>query len=230
MIEAVIFDMDGVLIDSEPLWREAEKEIFKKVGIELTTKMCIETAGLPIREVVRHWYSLYPWDGITIGEIAEEVDQKVTRLIIEKGEPLPGVYNVIDFLNQKGVPKGLASSSSPAIISAVLEKLGLEKEFLAVNSAVHEEYGKPHPAVFISAAKQLGKKPERCLAVEDSVNGLIAAKAAKMKTVAVPESGETENPKYCIADLKLESLEQFSQEHWKMLNSPPPNQVAKKSG
>lgn len=220
MIDAVIFDMDGVLIDSEPLWREAEMKIFRKVGVELTTEMCMETAGLRIEEVVSYWYRISPWNGPSKQEIIEEIDAEVKKLIMEKGEQLPGVSKAIGFFTGKAIPKGLASSSSPGIIKTVLEKLNLENAFDAVCSAVHEEYGKPHPAVYITAAVKLGCKPEHCLAVEDSFNGLVAAKAARMKTVAVPDPLEAASPKFSIADLKLDNLEKFSEEHWEQLNRP----------
>ncbi len=226
MIDAVIFDMDGVLIDSEPLWREAEMKIFKKVGIELTTEMCMETAGLRIEEVVSYWHRISPWHGPSKQDIIDEIDAEVRRLIMEKGEQLPGVSKAIGFFTGKGIPIGLASSSSPGIIRTVLQKLNLENAFEAVCSAVHEEYGKPHPAVYITAAGKLGCKPEHCLAVEDSFNGLIAAKAARMKTIAVPDPLEAESPKFSIADLKLESLEQLTETRWEELNKPSHRYIA----
>lgn len=219
MIKAVIFDMDGVLIDSEPFWREAEIKIFKKVGINLNEELCSQTTGLRTDETVAHWYRYQPWDNISRKELGRLIEETVCNIIDEKGFPSPGVHKMIDFFNNEGIPKALASSSSPYVIGRILRKLKLEDEFSVIYSAAHEEYGKPHPAVYITTAKKMGIDPPHCLAVEDSLAGLLAAKAAKMTAVVIPEKSNLTNPKFSIADLCLDSLANFSPSHLKMLNS-----------
>jgi mannitol-1-/sugar-/sorbitol-6-/2-deoxyglucose-6-phosphatase len=219
MIEAVIFDMDGVLIDSEPIWREAEKIVFARIGIELTEEMCHQTTGLRTDETVAHWYRFKPWDGKSREEVGREVEYAVCEIVDKKGFPAPGVLKIIDFFNQAGVPKALASSSSPEVIERVLGRLELKHEFDGIYSAANEEFGKPHPAVYITAARKMGVLPVNCLAIEDSMAGLIAAKSAKMRTLVVPEILNRDNPNFSIADMKLDSLEDFSAGHWELLNS-----------
>jgi HAD superfamily hydrolase (TIGR01509 family) len=209
MLQAIIFDMDGLLIDSEPIWREAEKEIFAEVGITLTDEMCFTTVGLRIDEVVNHWHAKFPWENPSQEIIKEKVIDKVIELILQKGEILPGVIQTIEYFYSKNYPLAIASASSMRIIDAVTEKLKIKKYFTIIHSAEFEEYGKPHPAVFISTAKKLNVLPQNCLVFEDSLNGVIAAKAARMKVIAVPEPIHFENLKFNIADLKLKSLLDF---------------------
>lgn len=209
-IQAVIFDMDGLLIDSEPIWREAEKEIFAEVGITLTDEMCFTTVGLRIDEVVEHWFEKFPWENESQENIKEKIIDKVIELILLKGELLPGVLKSIDFFQKNNFPTAIASASPMKIINAVVQKFNLEKYFSIIHSAEKEEYGKPHPAVFISTAKLLNVLPQHCLVFEDSLNGVIAAKAARMKVIAVPEPIHYENSKFEIADLKLSSLNNFN--------------------
>jgi HAD superfamily hydrolase (TIGR01509 family) len=219
MIEAVIFDMDGLLIDSEPLWRAAEKEVFSHVGITLTDDMCEQTVGLRINEVVQFWHSQYPWNNRTLDEVEHDVVQQLTQLIKDIGAPLPGVNYILGYFQQKGLRIALASSSNLNIIEMVLEKLEIGSYFEVVHSAQFEDYGKPHPAVFLTAAKQLKVEPTQCLVFEDSFNGIISAKAARMKTVAIPETIHRGKPKFNIADVLLNSLEEFNDGHLNTLNN-----------
>lgn len=219
MIKAVIFDMDGVLIESEPIWREAEIEVFKRVGINLTEDMCRQTTGFRTDETVAHWFRYRPWDNFTQKEIGIEIERTVCDIIDEKGVPAPGVDKILKFFNERGIPKALASSSVQGVIDRVLGKLGLKNEFVKVSSGSEEEYGKPHPAVYITAAKKMSIEPANCLAIEDSFAGLLAAKAAKMRAVVIPEESNRNNPKFTIADVKLDSLADFSTEHWDLLKS-----------
>lgn len=209
MLKAVIFDMDGLLIDSEPIWREAEKEIFSEVGITLTDEMCFTTVGLRIDEVVDHWYTKFPWDNPSKEIIKEKIIDRVIELVLEKGEILPGVIQTIEFFHTKNYPLAIASASATRVIDAVTEKLKIKNYFTVIHSAEFEEYGKPHPVVFISTAKKLNVSPQNCLVFEDSLNGVIAAKAARMKVIAVPEPIHHENSKFNVADYKLKSLLNF---------------------
>lgn len=206
MLQAIIFDMDGLLIDSEPIWREAEKEIFAEVGITLTDEMCFTTVGLRIDEVVNHWHSKFPWKNPSQEIIKEKVIDKVIELILQKGEILPGVIQTIEYFHSKNYPLAIASASSIRIIDAVIKKLKIKKYFTIIHSAEFEEFGKPHPAVFISTAKKLNVLPQNCLVFEDSLNGVIAAKAARMKVIAVPENIHYDDPRFTVADEKWKNL------------------------
>ena len=218
MIEAVIFDLDGLLINSEPLWQEAETLVFKRVGINLTAELCQQTQGLRIDEVVNYWYQRHPWTNLTKLEVAELIVSQVIELIKTKGKPLAGVEQAIAFVKSKDVKIALASSSALKIIRAALQTLGLTEIFTEVYSAESEILGKPHPGVYLTTAHKLGVAPQSCLALEDSLNGVLAAKAAQMKCIAIPEAAQQNNPQFAIADYILSSLTEFNDLVWQELN------------
>lgn len=219
MIEAVIFDMDGLLIDSEPLWQQAEITIFKQVDIILTHSMCTQTKGLRIDEVVEYWYKKYPWDSLSQLEVQERIVDKLIELIHTEGKPLAGVNAAINYVKSKNIKVALASSSAFKIINAALEKLNIADAFEIIYSAECEPLGKPHPGVYLTTAEKLGVSPKSCLALEDSLNGVLAAKSAQMKCIAIPELSEYHNPKFAIADMILQSLEQLDDTTWDFVNS-----------
>lgn len=211
MIEAVIFDMDGVLIDSEPLWKEAEIHVFRKVGIELTSDLCLETLGMRTDKVVEHWYGKYPWKGPGLKQVSDDIEQTVKELILRKGTPMEGYREAIEFFLNRGILTGLASSSTMELIEAVLQKLEVKELFSVIHSAEHEPEGKPHPAVYLSTAKRMGVKPEHCLTIEDSLNGLNSARAAGMKTLVMPARENRGDPGFQQADLVIHSLREINE-------------------
>ena len=218
MIKAVILDMDGVLIDSEPFWREAEIEAFGEVGLRLTDDLCRETMGLRIDEAVDYWHRKHGWEGRTPGEVAERVVRGLIERIRREGELMAGARHALEFFKARGVKLGLASSSSYRIIGTVVERLGLAGEFGCVYSAEEEEYGKPHPGIYLTAARRLGVSPTECLAIEDSLNGVLAAKAARMRCAAVPEAEARRDPRFAIAEVTLDSLEEIGEGVWRRVN------------
>jgi mannitol-1-/sugar-/sorbitol-6-/2-deoxyglucose-6-phosphatase len=218
MIKAVIFDMDGILIDSEDFWQEEERKIFAEKGIDITMEMQVDTYGLGTYEVVKHWYNYKPWGEKNFEAIIEDIYNRVGKRIVSEGKAKQGVHYILDFFKKKGMPIGLASASPLNMIKVVTDKLGITEMFDVVHSCEREHYEKPHPAVYISAAKMLDKEAASCLVFEDSLIGLIAAKAARMKTVSVPHPRHFDNPRYVIADLKLNSLQEFNHTHFEQIN------------
>lgn len=217
MVKAVIYDMDGLIIDSEPLWQEAEISVFKSIKINLAREDCMKVMGMRTDEVVDYWFRRFPWEGPSKAEITSEIIRQLIRLIKEKGELMEGVKESLAFARSKDVKIALASSSPYEIINTVLEKFGLREEFEEIYSAQEEEYGKPHPAVYISAAKRLNVAPAECLAIEDSFNGVLAAKAAKMKCIAIPYEGVRHDRRFIIADVALDSLMQIDSDVWRRI-------------
>ncbi len=209
-IDAVIFDMDGVLIDSEPLWRIAETRAMNAVGVPMREEDGFLTMGLRTDEVVEFWYARYPWASPSRKEMEGAITQGVIELIGERGEQMAGVAEALALIRSLGLKTGLASSSSTEIIQAVLSKLALRDHFMVVQSAEHEPYGKPHPGVYIECARRLGVAPERCLAIEDSPAGTLAAKAARMRCIAIPAPELTDDRRFCIADHLLSSLSELT--------------------
>lgn len=216
-MKAVIFDMDGVIIDSEPLWKIAEIEGFAKVGINLTQTDCEETVGLRIDEVVRLWHRKVGWNKTTIQEVADDIVSILIREINNQGKALEGLYQSLELFKSKGYQIGLATSSYTNIIHAVLKKLEIQHFFDAVHSAEHEILGKPHPAVFLTTAKMLSCDAHECLVIEDSLNGVIAAKSARMKVIAIPEKSHQYDERLIIADKILPSLNAINLEDLKLL-------------
>ena len=205
-LTASIFDMDGLLIDSEVLWHEAEIEILGGLGVPLAVDGCRTTKGMFVDEVTEHWNRLYPWTGPTPAEVAVTIVNRVIELILTKGELKPGALHAIDLCAQRGLDLAVASSSQYRLIDLALGHFGLRDRFALVHSAEDEDYGKPHPAVFLTAAAKLGAVPRRCLVWEDAPAGVLAAKAASMACIAVPEHGEGDHPAFGLADLVVDSL------------------------
>lgn len=216
MFKLAIFDMDGLLIDSEPFWQEAQLEIFKTVGVPITLEMTLSTMGLRVDEVVNHWHKKYPWDSPSPAQITDQIDEKVVELAKTKGKALSGVTEIIDLIDSHNIPMAIASSSSQILIDTVTEKLNIKDRIKFTYSGREESHGKPHPAVFLTTLQRFNETygedihPNECIVFEDSVNGLIAAKAAKMKCIAVPHPELIEDKRFNIADRTLGSLSEVN--------------------
>jgi sugar-phosphatase len=202
--------MDGLLIDSEPFWREAEVIAFGSVGLQLTDEMCRQTTGLRVDDVVEYWYRRHPWQSVPRCEVERRIIDEGVRLIRLRGEPMAGVAHATSLVASLGLRMALVSSSPLRLIRAVVAQLGLDGVFEVMHSAEDEEYGKPHPAVYLAAARRLGVRPTACLAIEDSLPGVLAAKAARMRCVAVPESGVRGDPRFALADATIDSLAELT--------------------
>lgn len=212
MLQAAVFDMDGLLVDSEPFWQRAQVEIFSSLGVQIEQQDTLQTMGLRIDQVVEFWFAKQPWQGADCAAVTEMIVARVEELVKEHKPMLPGVLEAIEACEQFGLKIALASSSPMRLIQATLEALSLESKFSAVLSAEHLRYGKPHPEVYINAADALGVAPQACVAFEDSVNGLLAAKAAQMKGIAVPEKAYADDARWAIADHKLSSLHEVNKQ------------------
>ena len=210
-IKAIIFDMDGVLIDSEPLWRKAEIETFAKLGLSFTDEMCMQTMGMRTKEVIEYWFKITPWEGKSVKEVEIDLLQRVTQLIVEEGDAMKGVENALRYFKNKGLKVALASSSSSSLIEAVIEKLQIKKYFEVIESAEYLDFGKPHPEIFTKTAKKLGVHANECLVIEDSFNGVLAAKSAMMKVVAIPDKESKNDDRFVIADYILNDLNQIKE-------------------
>jgi sugar-phosphatase len=206
MLRAAIFDMDGLLIDSEPLWRRTEVEVFATVGLTLTEAQCEATTGLRIDEVVAHWHARAPWTGTSCEAVVDGIVDRMVARVATEARALPGVAMAVEACAQAGLRLAVASSSPSRLIDATLRGLGIADRFELTVSAERERFGKPHPAVFLTTADALAVRPTECLVLEDSLNGVLAAKAARMTCVAVPSPTDRADPRFAIADRVLGSL------------------------
>jgi HAD superfamily hydrolase (TIGR01509 family) len=212
MNRAAIFDMDGLLVDSEPLWWRAGVEALASVGIHLDDSQLNETIGLRTDTAVAHWFSRFPWSGKSQRQIEDEVQLRVLQLIRATARPLPGVRELLDYLASQRMPLGLCSSSPYPVIDAVLGKLELTDVFHIVYSAEDEPFGKPHPGAYLTCASRIGVPAARCVAFEDSLPGARSAKAAQMKVIAVPNPASAVDTSFEFCDARLGSLLEFTPE------------------
>jgi sugar-phosphatase len=216
-INTVIFDMDGLLIDSEPLWNEAADEVFSFYGKKLSPGDHAQTMGLRTSEFVAWWLRDYNFDETELEKATHKIVDVVNDKIKRKAKVLPGVHYIINFFAARGFKIGLATSSPLLIVDTVAQLLDIGKYLDVKTSAEHLDFGKPHPQVYLDCAAQLQSSPLECLCFEDSINGMIAVKAARMKCVVVPEHSMQKSDKWSIADLKLSSLQNFSALHFNLL-------------
>jgi len=211
-IEAVILDMDGILIDSERHWQLTERAIFAGLGIDLTDTLLVETRGLRTEEMVAHWSARFSIDGNDPVALMEEYDRRMVETMKKEVPLMAGARELIRMFRDNGLPVALATCSTVEHIDAVMEKHGLRDSFEELVSAAMDMPGKPHPEVFLRTATLLKIDPTRCLVFEDSFNGLVAAKAARMTVVAMPDPLEFEQERFGAADLKISSLTEFTQD------------------
>jgi len=218
LIEAVIFDMDGVLINSEPFWQEAEIAVFKTVGLNLTHDDCVQTMGLRLNKAVEYWHQFQPWTGRSLKEIEADILNSVINAVKDRGVAMDGVRECLSFLANQEIKLAIASSSDLVLIEAVVERLQIRDYFDELMSAQFEPYGKPHPSVYLTTAQKLGIEPARCLVIEDSMRGILAAKAAEMLCLAVPDPSLHGDPRLSIADWQFMTLTEFNQDFWDVIN------------
>lgn len=213
-ILAAIFDMDGLLIDSEPLWDRAELEVIASLGVDISRRNELpDTLGLRIDMVVDLWYAQQPWNGPDRHQVTQRIIQRAINLVEEERPLLPGVHEAIHLCRRNGLAVGLASASPLHMLEKVLTLFDLRDGFDALASAEALPFSKPHPQVYLDCAAKLGVDPLTCVALEDSVNGMIASKAARMRSIVVPDAEHRADPRYVLANVKLQSLQHLTLAH-----------------
>jgi len=219
LFRAAIFDLDGLLIDSEPLWQQAEIECFAGVGVSLTREQAQETLGLRSDEVVCQRFDEYGWDeeAYPLEEVEERIIQRVVELIEAEGKPMQGLEEALDFVQKQGLRLAVASSSRIRVIDAALRALAIADRFELTHSAELELLGKPHPGVYLTTARKLDLAPAACVAFEDSPAGLESAKEAGMACIAIPDRSVVDAPHFARADLVLSSLAELDPATWAMI-------------
>ena len=211
MIQAVVFDLDGVLVDSEHVWDEARKELAAERGGRWHDQASRDMMGMSSLE-----WSRYMHDIIGLEDPPEEISAEVVRRLEEiYRRELPLVDGAIEAVERLAArwPLGLASSSNRELIDLVLELSGLAQNFRVTVSSEEVARGKPAPDVYLETARRLGVAPEGCAAIEDSENGIKSAKGAGMRVLAIP------NPQFppaedalALADDVLDSIRELTPE------------------
>ena len=216
-LNTVIFDMDGLLIDSEPLWHEAADEVFKQYGVSLSDEQYKTTTGLRTREFVQWWFRQFNIGDDELAKAENKIIDIVIQKVQQRGTIMPGVDYIFKFFKQKHFKIGLATSSPQNLIDVVVAITGIGEYLNATASAGDLPYGKPHPQVYLDCAAKLSVHPHECICFEDSFNGMIAAKAARMTCVIVPHHSQAKDERWGAADLKLSSLQNFGELHFGLL-------------
>ncbi|MFI6227783.1 HAD family hydrolase [Micromonospora echinospora] len=205
MQPVVLFDLDGLLIDSEPIWDAAKREVFGPLGLHLTTEMQVATRGMRQKDMVAYWFGR-----ATIQADPDDVQQQIVAAVcrrLKEGVAVkPGADHAVATCARASRAIAVVSSSPNSVIRHALASAGLDRFFDAVFSAEDDEYGKPHPGAYLRAAAALGAAPDECVVIEDSLNGVLAGVSAQMTVVAVPEPADRGDPRFAIATLVLESL------------------------
>ena len=209
MIAAVVFDLDGVLIDSETVWDDVREALVRERGGRWTERAQADMMGMSSRE-----WSRYLHEELGLAESPQELnDEVVSRMLVRYRDDLPLIDGAVAAVERLAgsFPLALASSSNRPLIDAVLATSGLARHFAATVSSEEVARGKPAPDVFLEAARRLGVEPARCAAVEDSANGLRAARAAGMRVVALPNAHYPPGADaLALADVVLASLDELT--------------------
>jgi HAD superfamily hydrolase (TIGR01509 family) len=205
-IDAVVFDMDGVLVDTEHLWDEVREELTSEWGGRYTPEAQEAMMGMSSTE-----WSLYLHETVGLREQPETINAEVIRRMLERYETelpvVPGAVESVRRLAGDGLRLALASSSNRELIDAVLRRLDLSSSFEVTVSSEEVARGKPAPDVYLEAARRLGIAPERCAAIEDSASGIRAAHAAGMRVIAYPNRHyRPDADALGLADVVLQSL------------------------
>lgn len=203
---AIIFDMDGLLVDSEPVWAEAENDVCVLYDITIEHHVRQKLIGLRSDEFVGGLITAYNMQ-VTVPVLHASLMERMLTIIPLKVKPKPGAQELIEFVAHQQVPRAIASSSPIAVIEAIVGSQGWDEQIPLRFSADIVARGKPAPDVYLKAAEMLGVLPQDCLALEDSPTGARAAVAAGMTCYAVPDLGHTRMEAFDgITDHRFDSL------------------------
>ena len=186
-LEAVLFDMDGVVVDSEPLWTEAEKQLLARRNLPYSPSLKTAMMGRDARGAVGFLMEHYAL-AESLGELIEERNQLIAELFKEHLKAIPSALELVRSVIAAGTMTGLVSSSPKPLVELALEKLGATGLFDLTLSGDQVVRGKPAPDIYITAAEKLGVRPEYCLVIEDAPHGVAAAKDAGMCCLAISTS------------------------------------------
>ncbi|WP_300492952.1 HAD family phosphatase [uncultured Methylophaga sp.] len=209
MIKAVIFDMDGVIVDSEQIWDDAEKHVFSNYGIDITEADQLNTRNMNMRQVSEYW-SLKAQSPFSLEVSEQSVIQRVCQQIQQTPVAMQGALNLLKQIHTMNFPIGLATNAPRAVCHTVLQCLQIETFFSSIQTADDVENTKPHPEIYLKSAHNLNVDPQHCLVFEDSPTGVKAAHAAGMRVIYVNPRRIAETSILSNIHSALSSLEQFS--------------------
>jgi HAD superfamily hydrolase (TIGR01509 family) len=210
MIEAVVFDLDGILVQSEELWDAARRDLAEEHGIEWPDDATDAMMGMSSKE-----WSKYVHDEVGVPDSPEEINRKVLEKLERRYRTdLPWIDGAQDAVRRMAAkfPLGLATSSNREIVDIVVEVGGFEDLFEVTLSSEEVERGKPAPDVYLEVMKRMGAEPARTAAIEDSTNGLLAASNAGMRVIAIPNDAHPPAEKgLAVADVVIDSIKELTE-------------------
>ena len=229
-IDAVVFDMDGVLVDTEHLWDEVREELTTEWGGRYTPEAQEAMMGMSSRE-----WSRYLHETVGLREPPDVINDEVVRRMLARYETdlpvVPGAVDAVGRLAESGLRLAVASSSNRELIDAVLRRLELADLFAVTVSSEEVARGKPAPDVYLEAARRLGVDPARCVAIEDSASGIRAAHAAGMRVIAYPNRHYPPAADVlALADILLRHLDDIRPSLWSELGGPAPDVAERATG
>ncbi len=204
---AVVFDMDGVLVDSEPAFFDAANDVLREEGRSIDWEQYKRLLGTSVQVTWQEIISMLHLRG-DLRDYLRRYGDVLLDCLRRPRPPLPGAAELLDELDRKGVPYGLATSSFGPWKDAVLESAGLDGRFRVVVTADMIQHAKPAPDIYLKAAELLGIDAPQCVAVEDTVPGIVSAKGAGMYGIQV-RAASTSPPPIAQADLVIDTLEYF---------------------
>lgn len=216
-----LFDMDGLILDTEPLWGVAMQNVCDHYQLPLDSKIFRYTTGLRIDEVTAFWKKHLNWPtDLNSDTLANEIVDEIILLAIKQAKVLPGILPLLKTMKENAIPTAVVTSSPNRMLHKLMQHFQLEDYFNAFFSAQDVTYGKPHPDVYIKALHHFHSSPYDAIAFEDSVNGMIAARSAKIQTVVVPEPAKFNDKAFGLAEIKVRSMEEISLAQLKALIAP----------
>ncbi|MBH1941441.1 HAD family phosphatase [Mobilitalea sibirica] len=209
-IDAVIFDLDGTLVDSMWMWESIDIEYLNRYGIELPKDLQKSIEGMSFSETAVYFKNRF--------QLLDSLDQiksdwnKMAWYKYENEVPIKeGVKEFLEYLKEEGIPAGIATSNSRELVDLIIEKHGLKEYFKSIRTSCEVDKGKPSPDIYLLVAKDLEVKPERCLVFEDVLQGVMAGKNANMKVCAVYDkySDKDQEQKKRLADYYVHSMKEI---------------------
>lgn len=211
--KALIYDMDGLMIDSMIHWLDLDKTTFEPIGIKITNDLLRRMTGKSPQEILRLLKNEFGMDE-KIEEVVATRREHIDIIYKEKTIEMPGVSDLLKKVKESGLKQAIASGAPYYNIKIVVDRFGWVDHFDELFSVEHVEHkGKPEPDVFLHTAQKLGIKPEECVVLEDAENGVVAAKRAGMACIAVPDDrwsfGDFSSADLCVESLESEEVYKF---------------------
>lgn len=190
-IEAVLFDLDGTLVDSMWVWGAVDREDFRRHGHSVPEGLQAAISGMSFTETAEYIKRTYPFFTETVEELKENWNQMAEEAYRTQVMLKPGAYEFLTYIRQQGIRTGVASSNFIGLVETVLKARGVREMFSSVHTSCEVAHGKPEPDIYLLVADELGVKPEHCLVFEDILEGIQAGKRAGMRTCAVADAASS---------------------------------------